>query len=521
MRSASTFALLLLVSLPLFAEVPKSIPDAWRPAFETRPEMTEPGVYAVEKPQKALLVTGRYVPAEPLADTSRNRQISRERAELAAYSVLYSHFYERDRENLILPDRFKALANDAVLRDAHRQMISIRGAKILAIWADQKGVCCTLLLSEDGVSIAKEIEPSFRSAAGHQQLKAYETESGFKSIRMAFECDPNSAAIRKAYSSYMVSRGYKIAGFLLSSPTAKLPDIKDSLGGFLKSAGEADFKKAVALFEQPSPDMEVVVDAFLLALESQYANPDCLNYVGICFRLLGYLESAHVFLTHAVAHGPHRLATTNLGLNLVKLGRVEDARKALAEAIKIFPNEPWTVKAEEAIRRLDEPKFKDVEIEKPFSEWLTAKPSLMVDSGVKIFKLDKDKYGLVVVATVPLKDGSAKDILRAERVSKEKVLRDFVAKESGMTIASVQKLEERTTIEVADGKPNVKSVTEYMEWTQKQIEGVGKELPVIGRWKSEDGSLFYLAVGIVCDKDGKPIPQEQQKSVDYRGADRG
>jgi tetratricopeptide (TPR) repeat protein len=502
MRSASHFVLLLFAGSPLFAEVPKSIPEEWRPAFEAQPEMTEPGVYPVEIPQKALIVTGRFIPTEPLADNPRNRQISRERAELAAYSVLYSHYFEKDKDNLIVPNRFKSLANDALLKDAHRRTISVRGAKVLAVWTDPKGVCCTLLISADGVSVATEFEPSFRASAGSSQLKAYEADNKLTTIRTAFECDPNSPVIRKAYSNWMVKHGFKIAGFLLASPTAKLPNINEQLSGFLKDAGEADFKKAVALFEQSNPDLEAVLHTFLSALESQYANPDCLNYIGVCFRLLGYLESAHVFFVQAVAHGPHRLATTNLGLNLIRLGRAEEARAAFAEAIKIFPDEPWTVKAREAIKFLDEPKFKDVEIEKPYLEWLTCKPSLMADPGVKIFKLDREKFGLVVVATVQLKDGSAKDILRAERVTKEKALRDFVAKESGMTIASVQTLEEKTIVEVVDGKSKAKSVTEYMEWTQKHIEGVGKELPVIGHWKSEDGSVFYLAVGIVCFKDG-------------------
>ncbi len=539
MRSASFIVLLLLAGSPLFAQVPKSIPDEWRATFEERPEMTEPGVFTVEKPQKALLVTGRFVPSEPLAETARNRQLHRERAELAAYSVLYSHFFERDKDNLIVPNRLKSLANDAVLKDAHRRTITVRGAKVLAVWADTKGTCCTLLISGDGIDFVKDYESAFRRSAGNQQLKAYEKDNKLASLRMAFECDPSSPEIRKEYSDYLTLHGYKVAGFLVANPSNRLPEPTDQLTKFLRNATDEQYKRAVDKFEQPDAKLETSLDGFLTTLDGQYSNPDCLNYIGVCFRSLGLPESARLFFSQAVVSGPHRFATTNLGLCLVDLDRKDEARRTLQEAVECFPDEPWTSHAKRMLQRLDEKegndeqsKFslenlcvaqiarkpneeesqvKDVEIESPFAEWLQAKPNLMSSTGVTLFKLGDGKFGLLVVAMVPLGDGSPKDILRAERVTKEKAFRSLVAKETGIKIASVQVFEQKTTVELSAGPPQTKTLAEYMEWTKVKVEGMGKELPVVGRWKSKDGSVFYLAVGVVCDKDGVPISSKQDE----------
>ena len=38
-----------------------------------------------------------------------------------------------------------------------------------------------------------------------------------------------------------------------------------------------------------------------------------------------------------------------------------------------------------------------------------------------------------------------------------------------------------------------------------KVEGITLDMPVIGRWRSADGDTFYLAIGAIIDRDGKPV----------------
>ena len=48
-------------------------------------------------------------------------------------------------------------------------------------------------------------------------------------------------------------------------------------------------------------------------------------------------------------------------------------------------------------------------------------------------------------------------------------------------------------------------MSEYLQVTTAQVQGVAKDMPVVGRWRSRDGSVFYLALGVVVDKSGRPV----------------
>ncbi len=40
------------------------------------------------------------------------------------------------------------------------------------------------------------------------------------------------------------------------------------------------------------------------------------------------------------------------------------------------------------------------------------------------------------------------------------------------------------------------------------MEGITKDMPVVGRWKSKDGKVFYLAIGTILDKSGEVVEEE-------------
>lgn len=43
---------------------------------------------------------------------------------------------------------------------------------------------------------------------------------------------------------------------------------------------------------------------------------------------------------------------------------------------------------------------------------------------------------------------------------------------------------------------------------QTKFEGIAKDLPVIGHWKSKDGDVFYLVIGSRLDKMGEVVQTE-------------
>ena len=80
-----------------------------------------------------------------------------------------------------------------------------------------------------------------------------------------------------------------------------------------------------------------------------------------------------------------------------------------------------------------------------------------------------------------------------------------VAEKNGVQVAHVEHVKEKTVIVIENGKETGKSISEYLHVTKANVEGVAKDMPVIGRWKSKDGDVFYLALGAILDEKGTPI----------------
>jgi hypothetical protein len=149
--------------------------------------------------------------------------------------------------------------------------------------------------------------------------------------------------------------------------------------------------------------------------------------------------------------------------------------------------------------------FSDVRIDSKFKKYVEADPLLMELTGAKILVLPDGKYIVLAVASTVLKDGSPRDRLRAERVCRPKALAYFIGDRDGVQIVHLERSVDKTRIEVKAGKETAESVSEYLELTKAKTRGIAKAMPVIGRWKSEDGAVFSLAIGTLLDKDGEVI----------------
>jgi hypothetical protein len=82
------------------------------------------------------------------------------------------------------------------------------------------------------------------------------------------------------------------------------------------------------------------------------------------------------------------------------------------------------------------PGFTEVRIERPFDRYLKANPLLMEIGGAKIIRLAEGRRLVVSVASTVLKDDSAAERLRAERVCRPKALASVIAKRTGVQIDS-------------------------------------------------------------------------------------
>lgn len=150
-------------------------------------------------------------------------------------------------------------------------------------------------------------------------------------------------------------------------------------------------------------------------------------------------------------------------------------------------------------------RFSDVRIEKPFDRYLLAYPLLMESTGAKVIKLPKKRSVILAIASTVLKDHSPDERLRAEKVCKLKAFAAMVQERQGVQVFHAEESRDKTVVVNVDGKEHGTSVSESLEVTKTKVEGIAKDLPVVGRWKSKEGDVFYLAIGGIVNKKGNVV----------------
>ena len=149
------------------------------------------------------------------------------------------------------------------------------------------------------------------------------------------------------------------------------------------------------------------------------------------------------------------------------------------------------------------PGFTDVQIEKPFAKFLKADPLLMEVTGAKVIRHKDGRTILLAVASTVLKDDSAAERLRAEKVCRIKALAAMVAEQKGVWVCHTELLNDVTTIVIDSKGEEATSVSELLKTTKTKVEGITKDMPVVGRWKSKKGDVFYLAIGSILKENGE------------------
>ena len=151
----------------------------------------------------------------------------------------------------------------------------------------------------------------------------------------------------------------------------------------------------------------------------------------------------------------------------------------------------------------------NLRLDPEFAPYLTADPLLMEMEGAKIVKLDAGlertadepvRVLVLGVASSVLKDGSAADRKRAETVARNRAYAHIVAEKTGVQVARSETLGKKVVVTIEeDGRETGSSVSEYLETTRADLQGRTRAFPVVGRWTSPDGTLFYVAVGGILE----------------------
>ena len=131
-----------------------------------------------------------------------------------------------------------------------------------------------------------------------------------------------------------------------------------------------------------------------------------------------------------------------------------------------------------------------------FAPYLLAEPLLMETEGAKVLRLEDGRVLVLGVASSALKDGSAADRKRAETIAKQRALAHIVSEKTGMQVARAETILKKTSVTIdAEAGEKAESVAEYLETTQAKVRGATRDFPIVGRWTSDDGTLFTVAVG--------------------------
>lgn len=150
-------------------------------------------------------------------------------------------------------------------------------------------------------------------------------------------------------------------------------------------------------------------------------------------------------------------------------------------------------------------KFTDVEMHPRFKRILASNVLLMEVAGAKVVRLPGNRTAVVGVASTEVKKGSSSDRLRAEKVCRLKALANVIGEKQGVQVLHIEELKDETRVIFDDNGEKASSVSTLMQVTKTKIEGIAKDMPIVGRWSSANGEVFYLAIGVILDENGERI----------------
>ena len=140
----------------------------------------------------------------------------------------------------------------------------------------------------------------------------------------------------------------------------------------------------------------------------------------------------------------------------------------------------------------------DVVLEPAHAPLLKAHPLLMEIPGAKVIKTETG-FVLIGVGSAVIQGKASKDCINAEKIATTKARAALVGERDGIRVFQKTTVNEKTTITLADGKEKGKSVSSITQINQETISGAVTGSSVIGRWRSDDREVAYVAVLVEID----------------------
>lgn len=150
--------------------------------------------------------------------------------------------------------------------------------------------------------------------------------------------------------------------------------------------------------------------------------------------------------------------------------------------------------------------------DEPFASYLKADAMLLQFGGTRAIMLPQTNSAMILsVASTAVKDNSASDRIRMQKVCRNKALAALLSQDKGLQVRYAIKTEDQTVVALREGKEVAASLESTLETTAAAVEGFAKDLPVVGTWYSRDQGLFFLALGRITERCGHQGETEEKK----------
>lgn len=134
--------------------------------------------------------------------------------------------------------------------------------------------------------------------------------------------------------------------------------------------------------------------------------------------------------------------------------------------------------------------------EAPYAAVLKADPLLLQVGGARIIHMPGSNQTMILsVASTAVRDNSASDRVRMQKVCRTKALAELLSQQKGLQVKYALHAEDQAIVVFENGKESVASLETTLETTSAQVEGFVQALPVVGTWYSAAGDMFFLAIG--------------------------
>ena len=143
----------------------------------------------------------------------------------------------------------------------------------------------------------------------------------------------------------------------------------------------------------------------------------------------------------------------------------------------------------------------DLVLQSDHAPLLKANPLLMEIPGAKVIKTETG-FVLIGVGSAVIKGNSSKERIAAEKIATIKARAALVGERDGILVFQKTIANEKTTITQIGNKETGKSVSTILQINEETISGAIKGSEVIGRWRSDDREVVFVAVLVQIDKSG-------------------